>query len=94
MKIIGTDPVDGNTAESYLPEEYSGTCALKYKGGCFDDSETYWYLFPSVEDGCTAARMAIRNDIGGYSHVEIHLPNAAPEDTQMLDSADSWLLLD
>ncbi|WP_256723861.1 MULTISPECIES: hypothetical protein [Xanthomonas] len=40
----------------------------------------------------TAARMANRHDIGGYSDVAVHLPDLAPKDTEVFNCADDWLM--
>ncbi|WJS66022.1 hypothetical protein DXO206_023280 (plasmid) [Xanthomonas oryzae pv. oryzae] len=85
---IGEDPTDGNTAYSHVPADYTGPCAMKYRGS----SATYWAMFPTRADAMTAARMANSHDIGGYHDVAVHLPDLAPEDTEAFDSADDWLM--
>ncbi|MBO9737230.1 hypothetical protein QT199_018035 [Xanthomonas phaseoli pv. phaseoli] len=85
---ICEDPADGTTAYNHVPADYTGPCAMKYRGS----SATYWAMFPTRADAMTAARMANRHDIGGYHNVEVHLPELAPADAETFDSADDWLM--
>ncbi|MGX8287877.1 hypothetical protein [Xanthomonas oryzae] len=85
---ICEDPADGTTAYSHVPADYTGPCAMKYRGS----SATYWAIFPTRADAMTAARMANRHDIGGYSDVAVHLPDLAPKDTEVFNCADDWLM--
>jgi len=64
------DQIGGDTAISYIEDEYTGACEIKTINGLSIA------ILPTLEEAVSVARYAIKPE-GGYGSVEIHTSSLA-----------------
>ena len=90
VETIGPEGPFNNYADSYVPFDHIGPCALYFCGR----TGPHWAVFPSREAAITAAVGACRYDVGGYSDVAVYPLEAAPSDAENYTSVADWLFGD
>ncbi|SOO23709.1 hypothetical protein XFF6991_30029 [Xanthomonas phaseoli pv. phaseoli] len=83
--------IDGTAGISYLPDGYQGPAAMKYTTPTARD---HWAVFATVDEARAAIGIALRHDLGGYCHAELHPAALAPDKASFFTAALDWLASD